>query len=81
MCAIRNLATTALSLYILHLCDDIAEGKRQNRVAHEKIKCPVSIQGKVKPNYSAHTGDVEQVENYASVDARKCLEPCVSGDR
>ena len=32
-------------------------------------------------NYSAHTDDVEQVQHYASVDARKRLQPGVAGER
>ena len=32
-------------------------------------------------NYSAHTGDVEQVQHYASVDERKCFKPGVAGER
>ena len=31
-------------------------------------------------NYLANTGDVEWVQHYVSVDARKCLEPGVAGD-
>ena len=32
-------------LSILRLCNHIAEGKRQNKVAHKNIKYPPSIQG------------------------------------
>ena len=32
-------------------------------------------------NYSALEGDVELVQHYANVDARKCLEPGVAGER
>ena len=32
-------------------------------------------------NYLAHAGNVERVQHYASVDARKCLEPGVAGER
>ena len=79
-----SLAITALSLlFILHLCDDIAEGKRQNKVAHQKIKYPeVEEKQLVSPaNYSAHAGDVERVQHYASLDARKSLEPGIAGER
>ena len=85
MFAIRSSATTALSLLsILHLCNDIAEGKRQNKVARQKIKYPISIQGRGKvihpANFSAHADAVEWVQHYASVDARKRLEPGVAGE-
>ena len=52
MFAMKSLATSSsLSppLSIFCLCDGIAEGKGQNEVAQEKIKCPVSIQGRGKP--------------------------------
>ena len=32
-------------------------------------------------NYSAHTGDVERVQHFASVDGRKHLELGVAGER
>ena len=68
------------------MCDDIVKRKRQNNGAYQKIKYPISIHGRGKPinlpiNYSAHAGDVEQVQPYASVDARKCLEQGVAGER
>ena len=85
MCAIR-LLTALFFLSILYLCDNIVNGERQNKVAHEKIKYTVSIQGRgnklINPaNYSVHTGDVVRVQHYSSVDARKCLEPGVAGER
>ena len=50
LCVIRSLATIALSLLsILYLCNNIAKGKRQNKVAHEKIEYPISIRGRGKP--------------------------------
>ena len=50
MCTVRSLATTDLSLFsILHLCDDIAKGKRQNKVEYEKLKYPVFLRGRGKP--------------------------------
>ena len=36
MCAIRSLATNSSLPPLLRSCNDIAEGKRQNKVAHEK---------------------------------------------
>ena len=56
------------------------ERKRQNEVAHKKMKYFLSIQGRGK-NYSAHAGNMERVQHYASVDARKRLEPGVAGER
>ena len=87
MLAIRSLPTTTLSLlFILHLWDDIAEGKRQNKVAHKKIKYPVLYQVEktklISPaNYLANAGNVERIQHYASVDTRKRLEPNVAGER
>ena len=63
------------------------EGKRQNKVAQEKIKYStflyeVEEYQLISPvNYSAHAGDVERFQHYANVDARKLLEPAVAGER
>ena len=51
----------------------------------ETLKNLISICGRgnlliCPANYLAHTGDVEQVQHYASVDASKHLEPGVAGD-
>ena len=62
------------------------EGKGQNKVAHKenKIHHSIEVEGDqlINPaNYSAHTGDVEQVQRYASMDERKHLELGVAGER
>ena len=44
MFAIRNSVTNSFPLLsFLPLCNDIGEGKRQNKVAQEKVKYSLSI--------------------------------------
>ena len=87
MCAIRSLATNSSFslLSLLQICDDISEGKRQNKVAEKKMKYPVLYEVEenqlISPaNYSIHAGHVERVQHYVHVDA-KHLELGVAGER
>ena len=51
----------------------------ENKIPH--LLCMVEENQLICPvNYSAHEGDVELVQQYASVDARKYLEPDVTRD-